>query len=403
MKNVTILGSTGTIGENTLNVIAGFPSKFNVFALTANKSIEKLYRQVLDWRPRYAVLSCTNSAKILSDKLKSHSAIKTEVIGGPESLQFVAAHEETDYVMAAIVGGAGLLSSMSAARHGKRILLANKESLVMSGELFMNEVKNSGSQLLPIDSEHNAIFQCLPFDYGSPKSSSSASITKLILTGSGGPFLNTSAEKLSDISVEQACNHPNWVMGQKISIDSATMMNKVFEVIEAKKIFNVSLNKIKVFSHPESYVHAIVKFKNGLTKILIHDTNMKIPIFNSLFNQNEKIKSDKLNIKKLNNLNLKIINKNQFPSLNLIKYFSSKNNSLLETVLVSANDELVDLFLKNKIKYLDITKNLLNVLKLKEFKRLRLKKPINLAQIIRLNKYVRLKTRSLCVRSSDNV
>ena len=193
-------------------------------------------------------------------------------------------------------------------------------------------------------------------------------------------------------------------MGKKISVDSATMVNKVFEIIEASKLFNFSIKKIKILSHPDSYVHAIVKFKNGLTKILIHDTNMKVPIFNSLFNsESEKIYSEKLDIKKLNNLNLNKINIRQFPSLKTINLFPTNSNSLLETVLVSANDELVDLFLKNKIQFLDIAKKLMTILKLKEFKILRTKKPNNLAQIIRLNRYVRLKTKALCVKSAHNV
>ncbi|MEC8148548.1 MAG: 1-deoxy-D-xylulose-5-phosphate reductoisomerase, partial [Pseudomonadota bacterium] len=182
MKNLTILGSTGTIGENTLDVVAMFPDKFSVFALTANKSVEKIFKQIVRWHPKYAVLSSLSSAKLLFEKVKGHSKLNTIVLGGAESIEFVASHDETDYVMAAIVGGAGLLPSLSAARHGKRILLANKESLVMSGELFMNEVKKSGSELLPIDSEHNAIFQCLPNDYNGLQDQDKKKIRKLILT-----------------------------------------------------------------------------------------------------------------------------------------------------------------------------------------------------------------------------
>ena len=207
-----------------------------------------------------------------------------------------------------------------------------------------------------------------------------------------------------NVKPAHAVKHPKWKMGKKISVDSATMVNKVFEIIEASKLFNLSIKKIKNLSHPDSYVHAIVKFKNGLTKILIHDTNMKVTIFNSLFNSiSEKIYSEKLDIKKLNNLNLNKINIKKFPSLKIIGLFPTNSNSLLETVLVSANDELVDLFLKNKIQFLDIVKKLMAILKQKEFKILSTKKPNNLAQIIRLNKYVRLKTITICVKSDDNV
>ena len=388
-KKIAILGSTGSIGKQTLEIVKNNKKNFEIFLLSTNKNLKEISKQVKLFKPKNLII--TNEKRFFLFKKKNK---KINVFNNYDNFKKIFP-KKIDYVMSAISGFDGLQPTIEIIKHTKSIAIANKESIICGWNLINEELKKNKTNFVPVDSEHFSIWCLTNKKYGN--------IDEIYLTASGGPFLNKKRQHLKNIKPVHAINHPRWNMGKKISIDSATMVNKVFEVIEANKIFNVDFDKIKVFSHPESYVHAIVKFKNGLTKILIHDTNMKIPIFNSLFNQNEEIKSDKLNIKKINNLNLKLINKKQFPSLNLIKYFSSKNNSLLETVLVSANDELVDLFLKNKIKYLDITKNLLNVLKLKEFKRLRLKKPVNLAQIIRLNKYVRLKTRSLCVRSSDNV
>jgi len=210
-------------------------------------------------------------------------------------------------------------------------------------------------------------------------------------------------KNLKKIKPKDAIKHPNWNMGKKISIDSATLINKVFEVIEAKKIFNLTLDKFNILLHPDSYVHAIVRFKNGLTKILIHDTDMKIPIFNSIyFDEKKTLKTKALNFSKINNLKFKQVNRKQFPSINILNNFNKVYNSLYETVLVSANDELVDLFFKKKISFLDISKKLIMIMNLKEFKNFRLKKPLNFRQISNLNKYVRLKTRTLCVRSANN-
>ena len=296
--------------------------------------------------------------------------------------------------MSSISGFDGLQPTIEIIKHTKSIAIANKESIICGWNIINKELRKNKTKFIPVDSEHFSIWSLTKGKY--------ENIDEIYITASGGPFFNKKRNSLKNIKPAHAIKHPRWNMGKKISIDSATMVNKVFEVIEANKIFKLSFKKIKILSHPASYVHAIVKFKNGLTKILIHDTNMRIPIFNSLFDQKEKIKSENLNIKKLNNMNFNFINKKQFPAVNLIKFFSSINNSLLETVLVSANDELVHLFLTNKIKYLDITNNLFSILNLKEFKSLGSKKPNNLAQIIRLNKYVRLKTKSLCVKSIDN-
>ncbi len=387
-KKIAILGSTGSIGKQTLEIIRDNKKYFDIFLLSTNENLNEILKQVKLYKPKNLII--TNKKKFLLFKKKNKHV---KVYNNYKSLKKIF-QKKIDYVMSAISGFEGLQPTIEIIKHTKSIAIANKESIICGWSLISKELKKNKTNFVPVDSEHFSIWSLTNKKYGN--------IDQIFITASGGPFLNKKRENLKNIKPAHAIKHPRWNMGKKISIDSATMVNKVFEVIEANKIFNISLKNIKVLSHPASYVHAIVKFKNGLTKILIHDTNMKIPIFNSLFNKNEKIKSEQLNINKLNNLNFNLISKKQFPALNLIKYFSSKNNSLLETVLVSANDELVDLFLKNKIKFLDITKKLLIVLNLKEFKRLRLKKPNNLAQIIRLNKYVRLKTRSLCVVSNVN-
>lgn len=350
MKNLTILGSTGTIGENTLKVAGMFPEKFSIFALTANKNIEKMYGQILLWKPSFAVLSCPNSAKILVGKVKDHPGLKTVVLGGPDALEFVAAHEETDYVMAAIVGGAGLLSSLSAAKHGKRILLANKESLVMSGELFMNEVKKSGSELLPIDSEHNAIFQCLPFNQKASLHTDS-SIKKLILTGSGGPFRTTKPDKFPNISVEEACNHPNWVMGKKISIDSATMMNKGLEIIEACHLYSIPSKNIEVVIHPQSIIHSMVEYIDGSVLAQLGSPDMKIPIAYGL-GWPERIGSgsDFLDFRKISQLNFEEPDTRKFRCLKLARE-AHGCGGLSPTILNAANEVAVEAFIEKKIRF----------------------------------------------------
>ncbi len=387
-KKIAILGSTGSIGKQTLEIIKNNKVFFDIILLSTNQNINEISKQLKLFKPKNIII--TDIKKFHFFRKKN---LKVKIFNNYNCFKKIFP-KKIDYVMSSISGFDGLQPTIEIIKFTKSIAIANKESIICGWNLINTELKKNKTQFIPVDSEHYSIWSLTENKYNS--------IDEIYITASGGPFLNKKRENLKNIKPIHAIKHPRWNMGKKISVDSATMVNKVFEVIEANKIFNINLKKIKILSHPASYVHAIVKLNNGLTKILIHDTNMKIPIFNSLYEEKKKIKSENLNLKTLNNLNFNTINKKQFPVLNLIKYFSSNNNSLLETVLVSANDELVYLFLKNKIKYLDITKNLFSILKLKEFKTLRLKKPKNLAQIIRLNKYVRLKTRSLCVRSSDN-
>ena len=388
-KKIAILGSTGSIGKQTLEIIKKDKHNFNVVLLSTNSNIDEISKQIKIFKPKAVII--TDKNKFIQFQKKNK---EPKVFNNYSCFQKIFL-KKIDYVMSAISGFDGLQPTIEIIKYTKLIALANKESIICGWNLINAELRKSKTKFVPVDSEHFSIWTLIE-NYNQE-------IDEIFITASGGPFLNIKRKKLKEVKPEHAIKHPKWKMGKKISIDSATMVNKLFELIEAKKIFNISIKKIKILSHPNSYVHAIVKFKNGVTKILIHDTNMKIPIFNTLYlNKSARINSKKMDIKKLNNLNFNYLSIRQFPSLGLINLFNFKKNSLLETVLVSANDELVDLFLKKKIKFLDISKKLTTILKLNEFKKLRTKKPNNLAQIMHLNRYVRLKTRTLCVRSNDN-
>ena len=273
---ITILGSTGSIGVNTLDVIARNPDRYKVFALTANRNVDLLQQQCETFKPVFAVMQDEDAVGQLRQAL-SGSGI--EVLSGVEGLQSVAAHEDVDCVMAAIVGGIGLAPTYAAARAGKKVLLANKEALVMAGSLFMEAVNQSGCTLLPIDSEHNAMFQCLPVsDRGRFQNHDKDGFSKIVLTGSGGPFLNRDADTLGDVTPEQACAHPNWSMGRKISVDSATMVNKALELIEACFLFGLPESAIDIMIHPQSIVHSMVHFCDGSVLAQMGNPDMRTPI-----------------------------------------------------------------------------------------------------------------------------
>ena len=278
-KGVCILGSTGTIGVNTLDVISLHKDDFHVIALTANSNVEKLTEQCLKYQPSYAVMVDTDKAEILQQALVKASCT-TEVLAGAKSLEFVASHSSVNYVMAAIVGAAGLLPNLAAAKAGKRVMLANKESLVMSGKLFMDTISENNAELLPIDSEHNAIFQAMPALVDGIQQKHG--VTKILLTASGGPFRKKSIESLHEVTPDQAIAHPNWVMGHKISVDSATMMNKGLEVIEACWLFDMSVDHIEVVIHPQSTIHSMVAYSDGSVLAQLGNPDMKTPIAFSL-------------------------------------------------------------------------------------------------------------------------
>ena len=292
--------------------------------------------------------------------------------------------------MSSISGLTGLEPTLKIIKKTKVIAIANKESIICGWNLINKELKKYKTDFIPVDSEHFSVWSMI-------RNINHDLIDQIYITASGGPFLNWPLKQILKATPSKALNHPNWSMGKKISIDSATMMNKVFEVIETQRIFNLPKSKIKILVHDKSYVHAIVKFKNGINKILAHDTNMKIPIFNSIYhNTNKSIQSQNLDIKKLNNLNFKHPNIKKFPFLKILTIIPDKN-SLFETVVVSANDELVSLFLKKKITYSEFQRKLLSIINLVEFKAYKNKKPINIKEISRLNNYVRLKIRELCI------
>ena len=353
MKGITILGSTGSIGVNTLDVVSRHQDKYELIALTANKEVNRLREQCLRWRPKYAVMADGECADRLAREL-SAQAPEVKVLSGIEGLLYVAALEETDYVMAAIVGAAGLLPTLAAARSGKRILLANKEALVMSGKIFMDAVRHNGAELLPIDSEHNAVFQCMPPDFhkGLPE----AGVIRILLTASGGPFRNTALEKLELVTPDEACAHPNWVMGRKISVDSATMMNKGLEVIEACWLFNTKPDCVQVVIHPQSVIHSLVEYSDGSVLAQLGNPDMRTPIAHAMA-WPERITSgvDRLDLFDVGQLNFEMPDPDRFPCLRLAAEAMTEGGTAT-AVLNAANEVAVEEFLQHRIKFTEIPK-----------------------------------------------
>ncbi|HED35932.1 MAG TPA: 1-deoxy-D-xylulose-5-phosphate reductoisomerase [Gammaproteobacteria bacterium] len=352
VQGVCVLGSTGTIGVNTLDVISRHPERYRVVALTANQSDDKLYQQCIEFRPEYAVLVDADAAQRLQEKLAREGA-PVQVLSGIESLEQVAQLAHVDQVMAAIVGAAGLLPTLAAARAGKRILLANKEALVMSGDLFLKEVRQYNAELLPIDSEHNAIFQCMPEHYGEGLTQSG--VNKILLTASGGPFREREISTLHDITPEQAIAHPNWVMGRKISVDSATMMNKGLEVIEACWLFDCSADMVEVVIHPQSVIHSMVSYTDGSVLAQMGNPDMRTPIAHAMA-WPERILSgvEPLNIFEVAKLEFEKPDFERFPCLGLA-FESLEQGGTATTILNAANEIAVDAFLGKKLSFTNIS------------------------------------------------
>lgn len=355
IKNITILGATGTIGVSTLDVMSRHPDKFNVFALTANTNVEKLFEQCVQYEPAYAVMVNEKAAEQLQEKI-SKQGLNINVLGGAENLDFVASLNDVDYVMAAIVGAAGLLPNLAAAEAGKRVMLANKESLVMSGKLFMDTVYENNAELLPIDSEHNAILQCMPDD------KNRANIRKILLTASGGPFRTYPIEQLSTVTPAQAVAHPNWEMGKKISVDSATMMNKGLEVIEACWLFDVDVDMIQVVIHPQSTIHSMVSYNDGSVLAQLGNPDMRTPIAYAL-GWPERIASgvNDLDIFDVARLDFDSPNFNHYPCLRLA-YEAHQQGGNATIALNAANEIAVEAFLQEKILFTEIPMLIDNVL-----------------------------------------
>jgi len=349
---LTILGSTGSIGVSTLDVVARHPERFKVFALCAHRQVDRLFEQCLAFRPRFAVLGEAKLAVELSRRLREQGS-STEVLHGEEALASVASASEVSTVMAAIVGAAGLKPTLAAAHAGKKILLANKEVLVMAGELFMEAARNHGARILPVDSEHNAIFQALPRDFSDDLGSEG--IRRILLTASGGPFRTTPRAALADITPEQACAHPNWVMGRKISVDSATMMNKGLEVIEARWLFNLSAEKIDVVVHPQSVVHSMVEYADGSVLAQMGNPDMRTPIAYCLAYP-ERIDAgvSSLDLFKVGRLDFEAPDFERFPSLRLA-YAAIAAGGTAPAILNAANEIAVEAFLDRKLSFLGIS------------------------------------------------
>ncbi len=348
MQYLTLLGSTGSIGLSTLDVVSRHPDRFSVFALTAHNHVELMARQIAQFSPQYAVMRDPQAAQVLRQKI---AGSRTEVLSGEEALGQVAAASEVNMVVAAIVGAAGLMPTLSAVKAGKKLLLANKESLVMSGALMIGAARVSGAKILPVDSEHNAIFQCLPPDF---ESLETAGVRRLLLTGSGGPFRNTPAGDLSAVTPQQACAHPNWSMGHKISVDSATMMNKGLEFIEACWLFNCSASHIKVVIHPQSIVHSMVEYVDGSVIAQMGQPDMRTPIAHCLgWPQRLASPVQSLDFWSLGTLEFAEPDMMQFPCLQLA-VDAMQTGGTAPAALNAANEVAVAHFLNGHIRFTDI-------------------------------------------------
>ncbi|MDN3614912.1 1-deoxy-D-xylulose-5-phosphate reductoisomerase, partial [Vibrio gallaecicus] len=356
MRYITILGATGSIGTSTLKVVEQNPQQYSVIGLAAGSNVEKMIELIDRWKPKYVAMACPEAASKLADTLKSNN-LDTSVLSGPEGMCQIASLEESDTVMAAIVGAAGLLPTMAAVKAGKRVLLANKEALVMSGQLFIDAVKQYGAELLPVDSEHNAIFQCLSekvqtnLGYCDLKEHG---VNHILLTGSGGPFRYTEVKDLDTVTPEQAIAHPNWSMGPKISVDSATMMNKGLEFIEAKWLFNASEEQLKVIIHPQSVIHSMVQYKDGSVLAQMGEPDMATPIALSL-SYPDRIEAgvQALDFTKVGELTFLEPDFARYPCLKLAIDACYKGQHAT-TAINAANEIAVDAFLNSAIKFTQI-------------------------------------------------
>ncbi|MDR7268358.1 1-deoxy-D-xylulose-5-phosphate reductoisomerase [Pelomonas saccharophila] len=345
-QRVCVLGSTGSVGANTLDVIARHPERYEVFALSAMSRVDELLAQCLTWKPRFAVMPERDAAARLRGRL-SEAGSRTEVLDGAQALADIAAHPDVDAVMAAIVGAAGLAPAIAAARAGKRLLLANKEAIVVGGALFMQAVQEGGATLLPIDSEHSAIFQCLPED----RTAWPQRIDHIVLTASGGPFRNRDPQTLADVTPDQACAHPNWVMGRKISVDSATMMNKALEVIEARWLFNLTPDQIRVIIHPQSIIHSMVVCRDQSVLAQLGTPDMRVPIAYGLsFPERITSGASRLDLLTTPGLSFEEADAVRFPGLHL-SWQALRAPEGSTTVLNAANEVAVDAFLNGRLRF----------------------------------------------------
>ncbi len=378
-KKIAILGSTGSIGKSLVNIIRKKKNNYQIVLLSANKNCNQLLKQAKEFNVKNIIISDQKNY----NKIKNDRRYKNKNIFHDFTCFKKIFKNKIDYTMSSIIGIEGLKPTLDMIKYTKIIAVANKESIICGWNLLNKELKKFNTKFIPVDSEHFSIWFALQNKYKSQE------IKNIYITASGGPFKNKPLNEFKNISIKDALKHPNWKMGKKITIDSATMVNKVFELIEAKNIFNIPYNKLSILIHPSSYVHAIIKFRNGLSKIILHDTDMKIPIFNSLnYPKLKEYKDKPIDIVKLNQLELSKVNLKRFSSVKILKYLP-KNSSLFETILVSSNDKLVNLFLKKQINFIDIPKRLLNIVRSRKFRKFKGLKPKKIDDIIKLNSYVR--------------
>ena len=386
-KKIALLGSTGSIGKSFLNILKKDANDCEILLLSVNSNIKELLKQLKIFTVKNIIVTNKKSYLEIKKKLKNK---KINIYNNYDLLNKIFKKQKADYILNAISGLEGLNPTLKTIKFTKNIAIANKESIICGWTLIQKELKKFKVKFIPVDSEHFSIWSLID-------NAKNTDVEKVFITASGGPFNRFPLNKFNEITIKKALKHPNWKMGKKISIDSATLMNKVFEIIEAKKIFNYKYSQLKILIHPNSYVHAIVKFNNGLIKMLMHETNMRIPIFNSFYRSYEKkISTKNIDFDILNNLNFANVDLIKFPVVNILKKMPNKD-SLFETVLVSANDKLVDLFLNKKITFNQISTLLFKIIKMKEFSKFKKLKAKNIDEIIKLNDYVSLKIENLTI------
>ncbi len=384
---IAVLGSTGSIGKSTLEVIRKDKRNFDVILLSANKNYKKLIQQAKQFNAKNVLIKNSSFYEVVNNSLKK---TKTKVHSGNISINKIILGK-LDYTMSAIVGLAGLQPTIDAIKISKTVAIANKETIICGWQILSKLIKKYKTKIVPVDSEHFSIMELT-------KNVTNEEVEEIIITASGGPFLDTAINKLKNVKPNQATKHPNWKMGKKISIDSANMINKVFEVIEAYKLFKFDKSKYKIMIHPQSYVHSIIRFKNGLIKMILYNTDMQIPISNTLYNnKNYLLNGSKIKIKTLNKLSFQKVDTRAFPSIKLInKCFTLGFSTPI--IINAANEVLVSLFLEEKIGFLDIVGTINKVLKDKEFKKYARRKATTIKDIKIIDNWARLKTTNMCVK-----
>jgi len=385
-KKIAILGSTGSIGKNLISILKKDKNNFEIVLLTAEKNYLELSKQAKFFKVKNLIITNKNSYLRLKKKKFSH---RVNIFNNFLSFDKIFKNK-ADYSMSAISGLEGLYPTINIIKHTKLIAIANKEAIICGWNIIKKKLKKFKTNFIPVDSEHFSIHYAL-------KDNIINNIQSVYLTASGGPFHKTPLNKFKDIKINETLKHPNWSMGKKISVDSATLMNKVFEIIEAKKIFNLTYKKLKILIHPNSYVHALIKFNDGMIKIIAHETNMVIPIHNTLYNDKTKIiKTKEIDIKKLNQLDFEKVNYKKFPLVKILSNLSEKD-SLYETIMVATNDEFVKKFLDKKIKFVDLMNKIYKFINLDEFKKYKYIRPNKIEEIEKLNQYVRFKINNMSI------